>query len=92
MIVEVPTYYDGSITILTEDVTNDLYDSQCSILVVEALTTLKVAVEYLYLDVACGQSSPTQVGPQCLDELVSDILSISSSSPATPFTLKHSLV
>jgi len=40
VIVEVPTYYDGSITILTEDVTDDLNDSQCSIFVVEAIATL----------------------------------------------------
>ena len=58
MVVEVTADYDRTVRVLTEDVSNDLENSQCPVLFKEVISTLQIYIENLYLDWTCGQSRP----------------------------------
>ena len=58
MVVKVSTDYDSTVGVLAEYVSDDLEYSQCSVLVIEVITTLQVHIQNLYLYWTGGQSSP----------------------------------
>lgn len=58
MVVKVSTDYDSTVGVLAEYVSDDLEYSQCSILVVEVISTLQVHIKNLYLYWTGGKSSP----------------------------------
>ena len=73
MVVEVTTDNDQSIGVLTNDISNDIGDSLCSLTKVLLLTWLKVAVQNLYVGAAHLHLGPAQVRPKCLHQLQSGV-------------------
>ena len=54
MIVEITADYDCTVRVLTEDVSNDLENPHCPVLLEEVISTLQIYIENLYLDWAGG--------------------------------------
>jgi hypothetical protein len=73
VVVEVTTDDDQSIWVLTNDISNDIGDSLCSLMEVLLFTWLKVAVQNLYVGVAHLYLGPAQIRPKCLHQLQSGV-------------------
>ena len=75
MVVEVTTDDDQSIWVLTNDISNDIGDSLCSLMKVLLFTWLKVAVQNLYVGAAHLYLGPAQIRPKYLHQLQSGVSS-----------------
>jgi len=81
VVVEVTTDNDQSIGVLTNDISNDIGDSLCSLTEVLLLTWLEVAVQNLYVSAAHLHLGPAQVRPKCLHQLQSSVGSCRIPTP-----------
>jgi hypothetical protein len=50
VVVEVTADHDRTVRVLTEDVSDDLENSQCPVFLEEVISTLQIYIENLYLD------------------------------------------
>ena len=73
MVVEVTTDNDQSIGVLTNDISNDIGDSLCSLTEFLLVTWLKVAVQNLDVGAAHLYLGPAQIRPKCLHQLQSGV-------------------
>ena len=73
VVVEVPTYDNRSIGVLSYDVSGDFDHPFSSLLQVLLFTRLKITVENLNIFVAELELGPTEIGAKCLHQLQSGV-------------------
>jgi len=68
VIVEVTTYDDSSISVLLDDILDDISDSFCSLCFERFVPRFEVAIQYLYLLFPSCHSRPAEIGSQRFDK------------------------
>ena len=68
VIVEVTTYDDSSISVLLDDILDDISDSFCSLGFERFVSRFEVAVQYLHLLLSSCHPRPTEIGSQRFDK------------------------
>jgi len=68
VIVKVTTYDDGSISVLLDDILDDISDSFCSLCFERFVPRFEVAIQYLHLLLPSCQPRPAEIGSQRFDK------------------------
>ena len=68
VIVKVTTYDDGSISVLLDDILDDISDSFCSLHFEGFVSGFEVAIQYLHLLLPGCQPRPAEIGSQRFDK------------------------
>ena len=90
VVVEVTTHHDRSISILFDDILDDISYPLCPFDLELFLPRFEVAVQYLHHIPASGHSCPTEVSPQGLDKGHVNLVGCCHQSSIVP--LQHRLV
>ena len=90
VIVEITTHHDRSISILSQDVLDDIRHSHCSLLLEVLFPWFEVAIQHLHLTISSCHSHPTKVGAECFHQGHSHFRG--SRYPTPPIPLQHRLV
>ena len=86
MIVEVSTDHYRRVFVLAEDVLNNFAYPLCSLFRICQVSSFQVTIEDLDRLCPCVESCPAEVGAKCLDQRMSNVVGLLSSSPASAFS------